>query len=136
MPKVPDGPAELQTALNKAIDHGNQQGKLDALGDAKYCLVIHNQQFLYEESWSEVACPDSGAIDVILMVHIDDLSPAKVWEVIPRDGFGKAVRSQDISDLADIAEFKAVTDREAIRAAWAAIPELDEAEILQATRDL
>ena len=136
IPKVPDGPAELQTALNKAIDHGNQQGKLDALGDAKYCLVIHNRQFLYEPSWLEVAYPDSGAVDVILMLHSDDLSPAKVWEVIPRDGFGKAVKSQDFSDLADIAEFKAATDRDAIRAAWEAIPELDEAGILQAIRDL
>jgi hypothetical protein len=140
IPRVPDGPAELQTALNKAIDHGNQQGKLDVLGKAKYCLVIHNQQFLYEPSWLQIAYPDRGAIDVVLILHVDDLTPTKAWEVIPNDGFGNAIKSQNISDLADISEFKVSgrkpLNREAIRAAWEAIPELDEAEILQAIKDL
>ena len=140
IPRVPDGPAELQTALNKAIDHGNQQRKLDALGKAKYCLVIHNQQFLYELSWKEVTYPDLRALDVILIVHTDDLTPAQVWEVVPNNGFGKPIRSQNISDLADMGEFRAShrkpVDREALRAAREAIPELDEAEILRAIKDL
>jgi hypothetical protein len=140
IPRVPDGPAELQTALNKAIDHGNQQGKLDVLGKAKYCLVIHNQQFLYEPSWKEVTYPDLKAVDVVLIVHTDDLTPAQIWEVVPNNGFGKPIRSQDISDLADMNEFKAShgkpVDREALRAAREAIPELDEAEILRAIKDL
>ena len=140
IPRVPDGPAELQTALNKAIDHGNQEGKLDALGKAKYCLVIHNQQFLYEPSWKEVTYPDLRALDVVLIVHTDDLTPAQVWEVVPNNGFGKPIRSQNISDLADMGEFRAShrkpVDREALRAAREAIPELDEAEILRAIKDL
>ena len=130
----------LQAAFNEAVEHGNKPSKLNALNGAKYCLLVHNRHFLYEPSWLEVAYPDHGAIDAVLMLHIDDLSPTKVWEVIPNDGFAKAIKSQNISDLADIAEFKASAqkpiNRESIRAAWEAIPELDEAEILQAIKDL
>ena len=130
----------LQTAFNEAVEHGNKPSKLKALNRAKYCLLVHNQQFLYEPSWLEIAYPDRGAIDVVLILHVDDLTPTKAWEVIPNDGFGNAIKSQNISDLADISEFKVSgrkpLNREAIRAAWEAIPELDEAEILQAIKDL
>ena len=140
IPKVPDSTEALRVALNEATKHGNQLGKLKALNGAKYCLVIHNRQFLYKPSWLNISYPDFKAIDAVLILHIDDLTPATVWEVIPNNGFGQIVKSQNISDLADIAEFKVSSqkpvNRESIRAAWEAIPELDEAEILQAIKDL
>ena len=140
IPKVPDDAKELQSAFNKAIEHGNQPSKINALSGAKYCLLIHNQQFLFEPSWPEIDFPDFKQINVVLILHSDDLTPTQVWEAIPTNGFGKPVKSQNISDLADIAEFVASSkknlDREAARAAWAAIPELDVAEILQAIQDL
>ena len=140
IPKVEDGPTALRAALDKAIRHGNQPSKINALHGAKYCLIVHNRQFLYEPSWLEITYPDRGAIHAVLILHIDDLSPTKAWEVIPDDSFGEAIKSQNISDLADIAEFKTsaqkTINREAVRAAWQAIPELDEAEILQAIKDL
>ena len=140
IPKVPDSTEALQVALDKAIKHGNEPAKLEALNGAEYCLVIHNRQFLYEPSWLKIAYPDLEAIDAVLILHIDDLTPAKVWEIIPNNGFGRTIKSQNISDLADISEFKVSgqkpINREAIRAGWEAIPQIDEAEILQAIKDL
>ena len=140
IPKEQDGPEALRVALDNAIKHGNQPAKLEALNVAKYCLLIHNRQFLFEPSWLKTAYPDLEAIDAVLILHIDDLAPARVWEVIPNNGFGQPVKSQNISNLAEIAKFKASgqkrLNREAIRTAWEAIPELDEAEILQAIKDL
>ena len=140
IPKVEDGPEALKATLNKAVEHGNQPAKLEALNGAKYCLLIHNQQFLYEPSWLEIPYPDRGAVDVVLIIHIDDLTSTKVWEVIPNDGFGQAIKSQNISDLADIADFKASSreflSSKAVGAKSDMVPEMDETEILQAIDDL
>ncbi len=105
--QVPMDAPTLQQALDRAIEHGNQKNKLDALNGAKHCLVIHNAQFLYEPSWDEITWPDLGKIDVALILHEDDLMRVSVWEVIPPDGFGKPIHSRTVTDLADKAEAQA-----------------------------
>ena len=140
IPRVEDGSKALQPALNKAIKHGNEPAKLKALKGANYCLLIANQQFLYEPSWFEIDYPDHRAIDLVMILHIDDLTPTEMWEVIPNDAFGQAIKSQNISDMADVAEFKASSRKfpssETIRSASDAVPELDEAKVLQAIDNL
>ena len=132
IPKVEDGPEALRAAFDKAIKHGNKRGKLNALNGAKYCLLIHNRQFLYEPSWLEIAYPDRGAMDVVIILHADDLTPTRVWEVIPNDGFGRVIKGQNISALADIPESEASGRRPVRREA---IPEVEEAKILRAIKD-
>ena len=83
IPRVPDGTKELRSAFTEAIEHGNKPSKIRALGGAKYCLLIHNQQFLFEPSWMELDYPDFKKIDAVLILHADDVSAAHVWEVIP-----------------------------------------------------
>ena len=105
LPQVPDGPDNLQKALNKAAEHGSKASKLNTLGGAMYCLVVHNQQFLYAPDWDEIAVPDFSAFDTVLALHQDSVATAHTWEVW-RNGFGQTLPSQNISDLGDIASFR------------------------------
>ena len=98
---------------------------------AKYCLIMHNSQFLYEDDWRAITHPDYSTFDAVLILHIDDLSSAQVWEVPHKPGFHNHVRSQTISDLADIAEFKA-TWKPAARDEREEVSQTDEEEILRA----
>ena len=74
MPRVPRGPEELQRNLNKAIGHGRKESKIKKLGGAKYCLVIHNQQFVNPEDWEKITWPDFGEVDAVIFFH-DQLVP-------------------------------------------------------------
>ena len=129
IPKEPDSPEELQKAIDKAITDASKTSKLDAANGANYCLVIHNQQFLYVPSWEHVSSPDLSAFDAVLILHQDDLTAAKAWEVPKQSGLNTVLPSQDINDLADMSEFMLSTrpkiDAEAIRSAWEQIESLN-----------
>ena len=109
MPRIPDDAETLQSVLTKAVAHGLQANKVAAVTEAcaKYCLVIHNWQFLYEPAWQEISYPDLSGYDAVLILHIDNIFSRQVWEVPHRAGLAGQLRSQTISDLADIDEFKA-----------------------------
>ena len=104
-PQIPQDHYALQSALNAAVKHGSKEGKLKALNGAKYCLVLHNRQFLYVPSWEKVTVPDFSAFDAFLILHQESIPPAQAWEVL-RNGFGKPLRSQNVDDLDDIAAFR------------------------------
>ncbi|MXZ91158.1 MAG: hypothetical protein F4W95_09795 [Chloroflexi bacterium] len=105
LPQMPDGPDTLQTALNDAIKHGRKPSKLTALNGAKYCLILHNQQFLYASDWDAATMPDISAFDAVLVLHQEIYPLVETWEVL-RNGFGKPMRSHNIKDLGDIIAFK------------------------------
>ena len=105
LPQIPDGPDALQTALNDAITHGSKPSKLTVLNGAKYCLVLHNQQFLYAPDWEAVAMPDISAFDAVLILHQEIYPLVETWEVM-QNGFDKLLRSHDVNDLGDIIAFK------------------------------
>lgn len=105
LPQMPDGPDSLQTALNDAITHGSKPSKLTALNGAKYCLVLHNQQFLYGPDWEAIAMPDISTFDAVLVMHEEIYPLVRTWEVM-QNGFGKPMRSHNVNDLGDIIAFK------------------------------
>ena len=112
IPQEMSGPKYLQKALNKATDHGNAESKQKGVPDGgKLCLIIHNQQFLYESDWQEVKLPELKGIAMLLILHQESIPPSEVWEAIPPDGFGKPIESKNVTDLANQLESQA-TDRE------------------------
>ena len=105
LPQIPQDHYALQISLDAAVKHGRKECKLKALNGAKYCLVLHNRQFCYVPSWEEITVPDLSAFDAVLILHQESIPPAQAWEVL-RNGFDKPLPSQNVDDLADIAEFK------------------------------
>ncbi len=105
LPQMPYGPDALQTALNDAITHGSKPSKLTALNGARYCLVLHNQQFLYAPDWDAVTMPDISVFDSILVLHQEIYPLVQTWDVM-RNGLGKPMRSHNVNDLGDIIAFK------------------------------
>ncbi len=103
MPRVPSGPDALRRSLNQAIEHGRKASKTKALMGAKYCLVVHNQQFTNPEDWERIEFPESGELDAVIFLHEQMIPPGKVWEVIPQDAFGRTVESSTVEDLERIA---------------------------------
>ena len=103
MPKVPRGPEVLQRNLNQAFEHGRKENKTRTLSGAKYCLVIHNQQFTNPEDWEKITRPDLGEIDAVILLHAQLVPPGQVWQVIPPDAFGRTVQSSTVEDLERIA---------------------------------
>ena len=98
-PQVPGGPAVLQRNLNKAIEHGRKEHKTKTLDGAKYCLLIHNQQFLSAPDWEEIVWPDLGDFDALMIYHESMIPPARIWQVIPPDAFGMVLDCGTIMDL-------------------------------------
>lgn len=103
MPIVPRGPEVLQRNLNQAFEHGRRENKTRALSRAKYCLVIHNQQFTNPEDWEKITWPDLGEINAVIFFHDQLAPPGQVWQVIPPDTFGRTVESGTVEDLERIA---------------------------------
>lgn len=105
LPQVPDGPDALQKALAAAASHGRKASKLEALNGARYCLVLHNQQFLYAPDWDEITPPDFSAFDAVLVLHQEIYPMVQTWEIM-RNGFAKPLRSNNVNDLGDITIFR------------------------------
>ena len=127
--QIPQDRHALQKALDAAVKHGSKKSKLKALNGAKYCLVLHNRQFCYVPSWEEITRPDLSPFNAVLILHQESIPPAQVWEA-PRNGFGKPLPSQNVDDLADIAEFKMSSrtkriDAAMARSAWRRIEDLE-----------
>ena len=128
VPQIPDGPDALQQALDNAAQHGSKPSKLMALNGVRYCLILHNRQFLYAPDWEEIAIPDLSALDAVLILHQESFPPAQTWQVL-RNGFGKPMRSQNVNDLGDIAAFRNSNrahriDAELVKSAWRQIEAL------------
>lgn len=103
--QVPDGPDNLQKALNKAAEHGSKESKVAALNGARYCLVLHNRQFLYAPEWHAITMPDYSAFDAVLVMHQEIYPLVQTWQII-RNGFANPLRSHNVNDLGDIIAFK------------------------------
>ena len=139
IPKVPDGPQTLQQALNKAVEHGQKHSEKAELQGAKYCLVIHNKQFMYIPDWEEITWPDLSCFDAVMILHDEMIPPVQVWQVIPESAFGKSVQSGTIEEVERLAVIHqaSVPDPETVKAAWQRLEELDitEEEVLEAVRE-
>lgn len=139
IPQAPDGPRMLQQALNNAVEHGQKPSKKAELNGAKYCLVIHNKQFLYIPDWDEITWPDLSGFDAVMILHVEITPPVQVWQVIPENAFGKPTRSGTVEDIERLALIQRTTgpDPETVKAAWQRLEELDitDEEILEAVRE-
>ena len=138
LPQIPQDRHALQRALDAAVEHGNKEGKLKALNGAKYCLVLHDRQFLRAPDWGAISMPDCNAFDAVLVLHQDSVAAAHTWEVLKQDEFAKPLFSQNVSDLSDIAGFKLSgmpgIDPELTRSMWERIEDsgITDAEIYEA----
>ena len=108
LPKVPDGPKALQKNLLKAVEHGRIPGKQMALNGAKFCLVIHNQQYTFAPDWTRLRWPNLDDFDAVMIFHEQMVPPAQIWEVVKDDGFGMTLTGGTVDDLAT-----GIPDREA-----------------------
>ena len=99
LPKVPDGPKALQKTLLKAVEQGRIPGKLKALNGAKFCLVIHNQQYTFAPDWTRLRWPNLDDFDAVMIFHDQMVPPARVWEVVKDDGFGRTLTGGTVDDL-------------------------------------
>ncbi len=126
LPQVPDGQEALQENLDKAVEHGMKKSKKKALDGAKYCLVVHNQQFLFAPDWQEITWPDLGEFDAVVIFHDQMLPPARVWQVMPQDAFGRPVTSKNVEDLEILAleQQGRGPDPEVVKKAWQRLDEL------------
>ena len=139
IPQAPDGPRMLQQALNYAMEHGQKPSKKAELNGAKYCLVIHNKQFLYIPDWDEITWPDLSGFDAVMILHDEMIPPVQLWQAIPENAFGKPIRSGTVEDVERLALIQRTTapDPETVKAAWQRLEELDitDEEILEAVRE-
>lgn len=139
IPQVPDSPRNLQQALNNAVEHGQKLSKKAELNGAKYCLVIHNKQFLYIPDWDEITWPDLSGFDAVMILHEEMIPPVQVWQVIPEGAFGKPIPSGTVEDVERLALIQRTTgpDPETVKSAWQSMEELDitDEDILEAVRE-
>ena len=142
MPRIPDGPEALGRNLLRVIEHGRTPGKLEALDGAKYCLVIHNQQFTFAPDWREIEHPSLREFDAVLISHEESFPPCQGWEILKQEGLGKPLPSQNLEDMAGIMESRAAgnnarQEQERVRSAWQHIAELDltDRDILEAVEE-
>ena len=106
MPQIRGDAKTFQRVLDNTVSSAGKASKIHALDGAKYCLVMHNHQFIYVEAWHAVTVPDLGQFDAVIVLHHDTIASAWTWEVLRLTGIDKTLPSQNIDDLADIAEFK------------------------------
>ena len=141
LPQIPKGPDALQSALNDAMKYGSKEGKLKGLNGARYCLVLHNRQFLYAPDWDAIAMPDFRAFDAVLMLHRDSVAVAQTWEALTQDAFNKPLLSQNVRDLSDIARFRLSgrpdINPEVIRSFWKQMEEsgITDSEIYEVLKE-
>ena len=99
LPEEPNGPDALQSNLNRAIEHGRKECKTKTLDGARYCLVIHNEQFTNPEDWERITWPQLGDFAAVMILHDQPIPPARVWQVIPLDGLGRTLESGTVEDV-------------------------------------
>ena len=140
IPQVPDSPEVLQRNLDRAVEHGRQQSKTRNLDGAKYCLVIHNQQFMGPEDWQALTWPDLSNFNAVMILHDEAIPSAQVWQVMPPDAFGPTTASGDVEDIERIttARLEQNPDLDRRRQAQQRLEELDitEEDLLQALREV
>ncbi len=129
LPQVSDGPDNLQKALNEAAEYGSKASKLKTLDGAKYCLLLHNRQFLYAPDWQKIVLSDFSVFDAVLVLHQEIYPLVQTWEIM-RNGFAKPLRSHNVNDLGDIIAFKSSnrthrSDPERVKSALRRLEALD-----------
>lgn len=105
MPCVRDDTETLRKTLNDRLRDKGKRQHIDDLKGRKYCLVLHNRQFLYIPSWETLGYrPDLDAFDSVLLLHEEDIpanaSVIEVW----KNGFRTSLDSLSLNDLADLEE--------------------------------
>ena len=139
-PKIPDGPEALQETLNDRVENASKPAKLEAARGDKYGLVLHNRQFLFIDEWEQINWPSLENFDVVMILHEETMPFAEVWEVIPPQAFGRAVKSETLEDLAGMAEasLRRADNPEILRAAWDELKErgITDEDIQRALREV
>ena len=119
-PQIPDGPDSLRKNLNRLVENASTAAKLEAARGEKYCLIIHNRQFLFVDDWRRTDWPSLERFDAVMILHEGTMPFAQGWEVIPPQAFGRAVKSGTLEHLARMAEslLRQADNPEILRAAW------------------
>ena len=119
LPRTPGGPDSLRKNLTRLVENAKRKAN-EIPNGTKYCLVIHNRQFLYIPDWEEVTWPNLGSFNAVMILHEETMPFAQVWEVISPSDFGRPVQSQTLENLAKMAEesLSQAANPEVLRAAW------------------
>ena len=132
-----DRPINLvQSALEFASYQAAKAGFRTDGADRRRCLVIHNREFTEPCLWDNITL-STHPFDALAILHEDDVTATRVWEIYPADTFGAGIPSRNVLSLnrgvqSRLAERPGVYPA-ALRDAWSAIEEagLTEADILQ-----
>ena len=139
LPPMSNGPVALQRNLNRAVEHGRMECKIKALDGSRYCLVIHNQQFLHVPDWQEITWPSLEGLDAVMLFHEEIVPPARVWQVMPPDAFGKTIKGGTVEDVEKLALLQQGRgpDPTVVRQAWQRLDELGitDEDILEAIEE-
>ena len=140
LPQIPSGPESLRKNLTRLAQNAQKEAKKKAANGAKYCLVIHNRQFLHIPDWEGITWPNLGSFDAVMVLHDETVPPARVWQVIPPDAFGRTVKSGTLQDLEKLvlAQQGQGPDPAIVKGAWLQLRQrgITEQDILDALEDV
>ena len=137
IPRIPCGPNALRRNLNQLVEKASQK---KIRNGAKYCLVIHNQQFLHIPDWEKIAWPDLSKFDAVMVLHDETIPPAWVWQIIQPDAFGKTTQSGTLEDLEKmvLAQQGQGPDPALVKGAWLRLDEqgITEQDVIEALNEV
>lgn len=126
----------VQSALEFASYQAAKAGFPTGDADRRQCLVIHNRELTEPCLWGNITL-STHPFDALAILHEDEVTATRVWEIYPADTFGYGIPSRTVLSLnravqSRLAERPGVSPT-ALRDAWSAIEEagLTEADILQ-----
>ena len=122
--RVADAKRRLERMLRNAVEHGRRENVRKALAGAKYCLVIHNQQFLHILDWEEIVWPDVSDFDAVMILHEETLPPVQVWQVMPTTAFGRSVETGTVKEIEQLVLSQQRPEHTAAKAVWRHLDEL------------
>ena len=138
--QTPHGPEVLQRTLDRTVEHGRKQCRMKNLDRAKYCLILHNLQFMRTRDWQTLTWPDLSDFDAVMILHDESIPPARVWQVMPPDAFGPTIATGAVADVERIttARLEQEPDLEKRRQLRQYLEELDisDEDLLQALREV
>ena len=126
----------VQSALDFAANQAEKTGFTTSPTGARRCLVIANREFTNPLEWRDI-CWNTTCFQAIAVMHQDDVTATRIWEIQPADAFGTHIPVRTVSDLNQAVQRRLDhnpnINPERLRQAWAAVASsgLTDADILR-----
>ena len=131
---------EVQHSLDFAADRATKSACLAQSTGDRRCLIVHNWAYTHPTQWADVNLP-TAQFDAVVIMHNDDVTATRIWQIHPPDAFGARIPTRTINDLNQAVQRRLdqnpKVNPEHIRQAWAAAATsgLTEADILRITEE-